>query len=257
MRTFNLYWWNEVNNFGDLLAPYILQRLFNMENPPSRAHAKDIDKVLSTGSIIHFAQPNDVILGSGIWSVAHKPKNRTPLQILCVRGPHTAAELRNLGYQVPRVYCDPAAIMPELYPRTEMHKQMYALSVAPHFKDVWLRREAIGKDCHMIDVTHSNPLYTLDEILRSDTVITSSLHILIVAEAYGIPAALLRNRDHARQEQHFKYVDYFASTNRDDETVWNSSLEDAYVQLTSRNYTPFTKPDTEAFKKIALDWWNS
>ena len=58
-----------------------------------------------------------------------------------------------------------------------------------------------------------------------EILVTSSLHGLIVAEAYGIPVVLLRNQKHKAIEHHFKYIDYFASTGRDNLTCFDESLD--------------------------------
>jgi pyruvyltransferase len=65
-------------------------------------------------------------------------------------------------------------------------------------------------------------------ILGCELVVASSLHALIVAEAFGIPARWWHSASlgSARTEGVFKYNDYYASTNRrlDD---WASSIDEA------------------------------
>ncbi len=51
----------------------------------------------------------------------------------------------------------------------------------------------------------------MEKILGSKFVISSSLHGIVVAEAYGIPARLLRLTDN---EPMFKYYDYYLGTGR-------------------------------------------
>lgn len=53
----------------------------------------------------------------------------------------------------------------------------------------------------------------IGRILDARFVISSSLHGIIVAEAFGIPARYLRMGDH---ESIFKYQDYYYGTNRFD-----------------------------------------
>ena len=48
-------------------------------------------------------------------------------------------------------------------------------------------------------------------ILRHDLILASSLHGLIIAEAYGIPARYVRLSE---EENLFKYRDYYAGTGR-------------------------------------------
>lgn len=50
------------------------------------------------------------------------------------------------------------------------------------------------------------------EIVNSQFVISSSLHGVIIAEVYGIPAVLLVNKS---DEAWFKYDDYYLGTGRE------------------------------------------
>lgn len=51
----------------------------------------------------------------------------------------------------------------------------------------------------------------IDRICTSDLVISASLHGIIIAETYGVPAVFLND---AESEDLFKYEDYYASTGR-------------------------------------------
>ncbi|MEJ7683905.1 MAG: polysaccharide pyruvyl transferase family protein [Segetibacter sp.] len=53
----------------------------------------------------------------------------------------------------------------------------------------------------------------ISEILEADLVIASSLHGLIIAEAYGIPARYIRISE---TENLFKYNDYMMGTGRNE-----------------------------------------
>jgi pyruvyltransferase len=53
-----------VNNFGDLLGPVIVERLKRTANLPNEARMAG--RLLSVGSILHFAKDGDVIWGSGV-----------------------------------------------------------------------------------------------------------------------------------------------------------------------------------------------
>ena len=51
----------------------------------------------------------------------------------------------------------------------------------------------------------------IDRIVSSDCVVSSSLHGIILAEAYGIPAVFFQDREDALN---FKYADWYESTGR-------------------------------------------
>ena len=63
----------------------------------------------------------------------------------------------------------------------------------------------------------------IEKILDSEFVISGSLHGLIIAEAYGIPARYMRLSD---REPLFKYLDYYLSTGRS-EFSYALSVEEA------------------------------
>jgi len=52
----------------------------------------------------------------------------------------------------------------------------------------------------------------LNMLLDCGLVLSSSLHGLIFAEAFGVPARWLQLRGSAHSEGWFKYVDYFSGT---------------------------------------------
>ena len=84
----------------------------------------------------------------------------------------------------------------------------YEYIVIPHY----LEQNLFSKDVYENIVFPTEPW---DEIIRkildSKFVIPNSLHGIILAEAYGIPARLLRVSE---KEPIFKYVDYYMGTNR-------------------------------------------
>jgi pyruvyltransferase len=54
--------------------------------------------------------------------------------------------------------------------------------------------------------------YVVSEICASEKIISSSLHGIIIAESYGVPAVFLQDREDALN---FKYEDWYESTCRD------------------------------------------
>lgn len=220
-----LYWWKpkentayEGTNFGDELSAAVIEKIIN--KPVTRALPTDHFKLLGIGSIIQFAKDHDVIWGSGMNGKDLKWK-RYPFQVLdvrAVRGPLTQQFLINLGIKAPAVFGDPALLLPFLFPEFQVSlKPKYKYSVIPHISEI----EHLLKNKNVVLPTA--PWRTVvEKILQSEFVISSSLHGIIVAEAFGIPARFLRLTNN---EPDFKYADYYLGTGRPSFTAARSISE--------------------------------
>jgi pyruvyltransferase len=92
----------------------------------------------------------------------------------------------------------------------------WKLGVIPHYIDK-LSKAVLEFEKHggvrILDIETDNIEGFIDEILQCDAIISSSLHGVIVAETYGIPAGWLRLSDKLMGGR-FKFEDYFESTGR-------------------------------------------
>lgn len=84
---------------------------------------------------------------------------------------------------------------------------------------------------------------TVDEIYNSKLVISSSLHGIILAEAYGIPAMLLKSKN--INVGLFKFKDYYFSTGRQEFPMLDNVRD-------STNFSPIL-PDRQIIEKIRID----
>lgn len=211
-----LFWFRGFANFGDLLSRFLVESV----GGDSVRFEERSPKLLALGSILAQARPGDTIWGTGVWR--EKTPMQGPLRITAVRGPLTRAMLRDQGIECPDVYGDPAILLPRYY-RPKIQKQA-GITVLPHFRDEWLASD----EFHILSPT-DEPFSVIDRIASSEILVTSSLHGLIVAEAYGVPVVLLRNSRHGAVEPQFKYADYFASTGRDDLTRFDVPVREAVL----------------------------
>ena len=74
----------------------------------------------------------------------------------------------------------------------------------------------------MISMNTNDYKTVINEILTSEIVYTSSLHGIILAEAYGVPAVFFRGLPKYKD---FKYLDYYYSTGRTDVALTDSFEE--------------------------------
>lgn len=196
-----------VNNFGDLLGPVIVNEILRSRGISSTSK-QPASRLLSIGSVLHFAHEGDTVWGSGVnGKIDSSEYDFRNLDVRAVRGPLTQEFLTSRGIAVPSVFGDPGLLVGRLWKRESLKKsrQQRPYSVVPNFHDYASVR-------HEKNVV--NPQWPLQDVIAhiatSDFVVGSSLHGIIVAESLGIPARLVASKSEPR----FKYEDYYLGSGR-------------------------------------------
>ncbi len=197
-----------LNNFGDLLGPLVVRGMLKERAVEPGRRSSHSARLLSVGSILHFARTGDVVWGTGRnGKIADSAHRFEMLDVRAVRGPLTREFLEKRGIRVPAVYGDPGLLVARIFPdlvalrRTPKRPFLYV----PNFNDL---PRAEPSDA-MLD-PRGPVMDCLKAIAESELVVGSSLHAVIVAEALGIPARLIRSC----VEDEFKYADYYLGTGR-------------------------------------------
>ena len=203
-------------NFGDLMVPHLMRRLTGMKLD----HHMEGPKLMSLGSLIQTAREGDVIWGTGLnggkAEMQHAPKH---LHVYATRGPISREFLRRRGYDVSRVnhVFDPANLLVHLFSdeieamRRHIGNPPKDFILIPHFRDDQVMRKLYPQYEKQIVSPDTPFLEMVSRILRSELVVSSSLHGLIVAETLGIPAVWHRP---LMGENEFKFHDYYLGTDR-------------------------------------------
>lgn len=212
------YWSSKVfenkdqENYGDILSAQIVSWVSGKEvsfyNAPHRKKSWFKKRYLmAIGSIMSYTQPKAMVWGSGIISRKDQFSNAT---FCAVRGPLSRKRILELGYSCPEVYGDPAILLPEYYQPTVEKKYQYGF--IPHYVDQEIASGWYGdeKDVTVLNLIHDDIFFTTDRILECKKIISSSLHGVIVAQAYGIPAIWVQFSDKLSGDN-VKYEDYFLS----------------------------------------------
>lgn len=237
-------------NFGDHLSLEIVERMVSepisviRTNKPSNPK-----KLLAVGSIIRQARTGDVIWGSGVngKSIHLDVFQFTHLDVRAVRGPLSRKFLmENKGIECPEVYGDPALLFPRLFPEFEKSEDPeFDYIIIPHYSEISL----FPRDAHIVYPT--DPWEeVITKIINAKFVISSSLHGIILAEAFGIPAKFLRITQH---EHLFKYEDYYLGTGRDHFT-YAKSVEEA---LLMGGEPPFVCDLDKLYQSFPFEFWNN
>ncbi len=216
------YWFSARPNFGDHLSADVLHWVTGSRPIWVTRHFRG--KVLAIGSVLRMAAPKDIVWGSG--AIEDAPLLPPPrVSFLAVRGPLTRARV---AADIPEVYGDPALLIPHFH-NTPIEKR-YAIGIVPHYVDqaaVAMNDPSVA----VIDVRH--PWRdVVDRIRACEAIVSSSLHGLIVAEAYGIPASWVRITDGVKGGG-FKFNDYYLGTGRDVRAPvgWERGLSYALVRI--------------------------
>ncbi|PPG42718.1 polysaccharide pyruvyl transferase family protein [Pseudoclavibacter sp. RFBA6] len=239
-----LPWAPRVRNFGDLLGPQLTRAQHGSLALGSAS--KSGKRLLTVGSILHFAEAGDVAWGTGVNGNAQHVPYTAELDVRAVRGPLTREFLLQHGVEhVPEVYGDPGLLVPQLLPpaRTQKATQTEYV-VIPNLNELERYRE------HRNFVSPVSPLASIvDAMLGAELVVGTSLHGIIVAEAFGIPARLVL----PGSEHRFKYEDYYLGTGRPGFTA-ASSVEEA---LTLGGEPPIAAKPDALLASFPRDLWIS
>lgn len=219
MAAVRLYWWSEIfiqkkqkENYGDLLGKYLVEKISGKKVTWVRAQNFNIRNLYSPlyvtiGSVLAHINKYCTVWGSGI---NHKDETIASARFLSVRGPLSRKRILELGYECPTVYGDPALLLP-LYYKPKVVKK-HTLGIIPHITDLEIAKKLYGhrNGVKIIDFNTNDIEETTSEILSCEQVLSSSLHGVIVAHAYQIPAVQVKLSDHIFGDG-VKYHDYLLS----------------------------------------------
>lgn len=244
------YWQDHIYNFGDYISLKLVERIVG--KPVEVVHPAHLyrRKLLAIGSILTYARDNDIVWGSGINGKCLDVKlyKFTTLDVRAVRGPLSRDFLqKNFNITVPEIYGDPALLFPYFFPELKKKaKPTHKYLIIPHYSELYLfPKEKYGETV----VSPTLPWHeVIEQILDSEFVISSSLHGVIIAEAFGIPARCLKLTN---KEPLFKYSDYYLGTGRPHFTVAHS-VEEA---LNMGPEQPFKCDLKKLYDAFPFDFW--
>jgi len=204
-------------NWGDHLNLHLFRRILDVPVVSSKrvfniSHKK---RIYGIGSILSPDMKDAVIWGSGF--IKDVPQIRqAPDNILALRGKYTEAVFKRNSIAVPGLYGDPALLFPRFYDLKSPVK--YKLGIIPHYKE--LNHPVVRKLAALRpgEITVISPLSSItsfaEQILSCETIISSSLHGLILSEAYGRPTCRFTLTDEIIGGD-FKFNDYYSGVGID------------------------------------------
>ncbi|MGN0070082.1 MAG: polysaccharide pyruvyl transferase family protein [Prevotella sp.] len=222
-------------NWGDDLNYYFLQLITG--RPVVFYHNFRLAKwlrftnYLCIGTLLdanNYANRQTVVWGTGVSGDGRDFVQ--PRHICSVRGYGTIKCLKEKDFSCPDAVGDAAMLLPAYYrPHKLWNGRKYRLGVIPHVVD---RHHAFidsleSDNILVIDLAHYK-CWTdvIDQICSCEHIASSSLHGLIVSDAYAIPNCWIELSGNI-SGGHFKFYDYFSSVGRrDDKPLVVKTCED-------------------------------
>jgi hypothetical protein len=207
-------------NWGDKLNPYLAEHI----SKKIIMHRSDVypfgDKVVHYWIGSHLAtacsDSRSIVWGSGFIS-RDVPVWGVPRDIRAVRGWLSNRRLADLGVKAPNVVGDAALLLPRFFEPSRKYERR-SLGIIPHcFEwDVpFFVKSRSWDDCRVIDIC-GDIEDVVEQIVACDKIVSSSLHGIICADAFGIPAIWLHASNRPKGDG-FKFLDYFSSVGRPDQ----------------------------------------
>jgi len=231
-KQYNIYWYREnILNFGDEITPWLFEKIFGIKiNEPCNIKETSDNVLLGVGSIMRLSSDKTEVWGSGIRNINQNDFTRAKKYHL-VRGLFTRKRLLELGHDCPEAYGDPGLLLPKYYsPKIE---KKYKLGVIPHIIEYDFIKDKIKSlDINVIDLRTDNIEQVVDEILKCEVTISSSLHGLITSVAYDIPTRWVKFTNKINGDG-VKYYDFFSSI--DNSVLSNTNINPLYCNITKYN----------------------
>ena len=267
-RFIKLVYWNEKDNLGDLLSPYIVQALSGKEIIHKSAfmsirgilvhiyryiknwNIKGLKELLypyeknllAIGSIIAWGNTQSLIWGSGFM---REEENFRGGRIFAVRGKYTNDKLKRMGYAGTQVLGDPALLLPLCF--NPIVNPQSLIGVIPHWSEIEYFVDKYSSKYKVIDLRTKDVEGKIREILSCKYILSTSLHGIIISHAYGIPALWIKHN--SLHGDDFKFKDYFSSvgigiysgfTNIDDILLSSESCLNLFAENRSKTLPQFS-----------------
>jgi hypothetical protein len=210
-------WWMKTpypGKIGDILSPWIVEKVSGAPVKFGRREAS----LLGVGSIIKFATGESTVWGAGTQRSLDRLSADATYK--AVRGPLTRDLVLASGGACPPVYGDPGLLLPRYLPRAQSNPS-FKLGLIRQVSQTAkaLRLDGV-KDIRLDGVGQEAIERVVDDIVDCEVILSTSLHGIIIANAYGIPARWCSFVDDAGfADDGMKFADYFLSVGLPLQTV--------------------------------------
>lgn len=194
-----LYYYNDTDNAGDFFASWLLRKFNKLVEFSNNA------EIAITGSILAWPQVKHAkIWGCGFHNFEDKYFGNKD-NIYAVRGKLTADKL-NLQNVVTG---EPGLLVSRFYKPSTIKK--YKFGIVAHYIDYdFFSKLNLPSYVKVINMGTIDIEKLMDEIYECEFVLSSSLHGIVFAHSYGIPAIRIKHKELTTKNA-FKFLDYYSN----------------------------------------------
>lgn len=274
MKPIKLHYYNTTPNMGDMLNVEIINNIFNREV----VHANNKKcNLLAIGSLLEqflMREKNTVksfsrkyfgkkmyVWGAGFIAEPNtliiRPNNLPEtffrnIEFTAVRGEYTKNRIEKIQKKTLNnlILGDPGLLASKLIDANKIEKK-YKLGIVPHYVDkdnkIMGQIQSAIKDSKIINI-QAEPMQVIEEIAQCETIISTAMHGLIVADSFGIPNRWCRCSDKLTGGN-YKFKDYYSVFNLNDMEpldLNNIEIKEDFIDNICNNY----KIDYQKVKQI-------
>ncbi len=217
-KPIKLFWWrlshndHEPQNFGDEITRLIIKKVFKRDYVWAPASTCDM---IGAGSILAEvyetkADNKPFVWTSGFIEARDLTVPINAFQFCAVRGELTRSRI--VGENASNLRLGDAGLLASYLLPTLRPRKKYLIGIVPHYKDLdteFIRALSHRPEIHIIDPTRPC-LDVIKDIYRCKSIISSSLHGLIVADSLGIPNRHVAISDRVEGGD-YKFKDYYSA----------------------------------------------
>lgn len=210
--------WCISNNIGDALNYWLVKKI---TGKPAYWVPRESNnfKFICIGSILNWADEHCGVWGAGLANQTDTVNSSA--RIYSVRGPVSAKIAEECGVLLQGPHGDPALLVSKYYNNNRKKFGQCKVGLIPHYADYHALCQYDPEfkivDNHFKGIKIINvfdPIEKIaDEIKKCQVILSSSLHGLILADAYGVPNKQVKISDYVLGDG-TKFYDYFLSVDR-------------------------------------------
>lgn len=204
-----LFWWKDIDNCGDYFSYWLCSKLYG------DIEYSEYPELISTGSIldrIDLINTGTKIWGSGFHNADDSVRFINKDNVYALRGKLSYNKLFSEDKPKREIALGDTGLLASKFFDSSNTTKKYKIGIVCHFTDYKDMVSLYGDKYRVINMKSTDVEVTLKEINECEFILSSSLHGIIFAHSFGIPAVHLENKP-LYSRDNFKFKDYYSVLN--------------------------------------------